>query len=268
MANGDGSLPIEQFIQALTTQLDHAQSAMRVKANNLNLPLTFAVKDLALDLRAHVDVVRSEVRIRPAGPGDRDASTLRFSLTTITRPMIEENAVEPLLDREGESLKEVIGEDLSDDDYKRLEWAGVQTVSQLRRLQESGSDRTIERVANLPVNRLRQALARAADAPRLEHVTARPGEPDEGADLPGLLRLRGRNLARGGAPRVTIGGEAVSVVSASDQEVLVAPLAHQLSGVVVVETGTGGRAETAFDARPHWPVPRAAAPTAEPENAE
>src|SRR6185295_19091005 len=92
MSNGDHSVPIEQFIQALQTQLDRAQTAMAIKAENLDLPLTFAVKDLSLELRTHVEVVRSEVRIRPAGPGDGDASTLHLALTTITRPMIKENA--------------------------------------------------------------------------------------------------------------------------------------------------------------------------------
>ena len=66
MSNGDTGVPIEQFIQALQTQLDRAQTAMAMKAENLDLPLTFAVKDLSLDLRTHVEIVRSEVRIRPA----------------------------------------------------------------------------------------------------------------------------------------------------------------------------------------------------------
>jgi len=56
MSDAKGGVPIEQFIQALTTQLDRAQNAMALKAENLDLPLTFAVKDLSLDLRTHVEV--------------------------------------------------------------------------------------------------------------------------------------------------------------------------------------------------------------------
>src|SRR5205085_593117 len=129
MSNGDNSVPIERFIQALQTQLDRAQTAMALKAENLDLPLTFAVKDLSLDLRTHVEVVRSEVYIRPAGPGDRDASTLHLALTTITRPMIKENAAKPMsLDPDEPSLKEAVGDQLTDEEQKRLEWAGVHTV--------------------------------------------------------------------------------------------------------------------------------------------
>src|SRR5262245_32628540 len=86
------AVPIEHFIQALTSQLDRAQTAIALKAR-AGLPLTFAVKDLRLDLRAHIEMDGSVVTIRPAGPGDSDASTLHFDLTTITRPMMEENTL-------------------------------------------------------------------------------------------------------------------------------------------------------------------------------
>jgi hypothetical protein len=45
MTDRDGGLPVEQFIQALTSQLDRVQSTMAMKAR-AGLPMTFAVKDL------------------------------------------------------------------------------------------------------------------------------------------------------------------------------------------------------------------------------
>ncbi|UXU86307.1 hypothetical protein [Burkholderia sp. S-53] len=249
------SLPIELFIQALTTQLDHAQTAMAVKAQNLNLPLTFAVKDLSLDLRTHVEFVQSEVRIRPAGPGDHDASTIRLSLTTITKPMIEENAPLPSTRNNEPALRDVVGNTLSDEEQRRLEWAGVQTAEQLRRF-EQGGERVLERVANLPVERLRAALARASE-PLVTHVEPifRDGSDGAGGDAaptdapaaPPWMRIRGRNLMAGGTPRVTIGGEPVSVLDARDAELIVAPAAHQLAGEVVVDPGNGRTVAQAFD---------------------
>jgi len=59
MNTAEGSVPIEDFVQALQAQLDRAQRAMHTKARNLNLPLTFAVKDISIDLRTHVEVVRT-----------------------------------------------------------------------------------------------------------------------------------------------------------------------------------------------------------------
>ncbi|MEA2732928.1 MAG: hypothetical protein QOF70_7403 [Acetobacteraceae bacterium] len=261
MSAADQSLPIEQFIQALTTQLDHAQSAMAIKARNMSLPLTFAVRDITLDLRTHVDFVASEVRIRPAAAGDKDASTLHLALTTITRPMIEENSAPPTIDHGGQSLKEFTGDSLSDEDRKRLEWAGVQTVDQLRRMQETGGDRVVERVTSLPIDRLRQALARA-NAPSVEHVL--PYSMAAGAS-PTLLRVAGRNLMNGHPPRVTIGGEPVGLVKASATELLLAPHAHQMAGELVVEPMAGSSTATAFNLTGFWREPT---PPPEPEPPE
>jgi len=232
-------VPIEQFIQALQTQLDRAQAAMAIKAENLDLPLTFAVKDLSLDLRTHVEVVRSEVRIRPAASGDRDASTLHLALTTITRPMIKENSRPMSLDPNEPTLKEAVGDQLTEEEQKRLEWAGVHTVSQLRKLAGSGGDKEVERVADLPVDRLRQALARASRpfVARIDALPAMEGDADP------LLRIRGRNLQHNGSPRVSIGGQAVSVLKASDQELVIAPMAHQFAGTLSIETAPGSKAE-------------------------
>jgi hypothetical protein len=264
------TLPIELFIQALTTQLDHAQTAMAVKAQNLNLPLTFAVKDLSLDLRTHVEFVQSEVRIRPAGPGDHDASTIRLSLTTITKPMIEENAPIPAVPKDEPALRDVVGNALSEEEQRRLEWAGVQTASQLRRFQEGGGERMLERVANLPVDRLRVALARASEPVITDVGPAFPeggngttgggGEVDPPVNVPPWMRIRGRNLHTGPIPRVTIGGEAASVLLAHDSELLVAPGPHQLSGEVVVDPGNGRVATRAFDLGVTLPPDGTAAP--------
>ncbi len=53
--------------------------------------MTFARSaTLLMDLKAHVEMDRSEVRIRPAGPNENDASVLHLQFTAITKPMIDE----------------------------------------------------------------------------------------------------------------------------------------------------------------------------------
>ena len=242
MSNGETGVPIEQFIQALQTQLDRAQTAMAMKAENLDLPLTFAVKDLSLDLRTHVEIVRSEVRIRPAGPTDAEASTLHLALTTITRPMIKENAKSLNLDPDEPSLKEAVGDQLTDEEQKRLEWAGVHTVSQLRKLTDSGGGKEVGRVADLPVDRLRQALARAS-GPFIASIEPHLPHTHEDVDADPLLRIRGRNLKSHGLPRISIAGQAVHVLEASDREIVIAPEYHQFSGTLSIETAPGQTAE-------------------------
>jgi hypothetical protein len=242
MNGQNNSLPIQDFVQALTRQLDFAQSAMALKARNMKLPMTFAVKDLTLDLRTHVEMVQSEVRLRPAGPGDKDASILHLALTTITKPMIDENAVETLAAPEEKTLKEAMaeqGEHLSDEEQRRLEWVGVNTVSQLRDLDKRRGTEAIQRVSSLPVDRLRAALMRAAQ-PSIARVTPETTPEREGYAAVNRLRIRGQNLlGQSRRPSVRIGGQEVPVVEAADHEIVVTPLAHQMSGDLVVETDPG-----------------------------
>jgi hypothetical protein len=249
----ESAMPLEHFIQAVQSQLDNAQTAMAVKAQNLNLPLTFAIKDVTLDLRAHVELARSEIRIRPAGPADADASVFHLVFAAITRPMIEENAVAFGEDPAERSIED-LGDELSEEERRRLEWIGVRTVEKLKEVRDRGAERTVRRVTALPVDRLRQALKSASKplAERIVPVERRAGEPSDG---PGLLRIAGRNLRGGGLPRVTIGDEPVSVVRADEREIVIAPRAHQTAGELRVEVDPGVAATLAFDLRPFFDGP-------------
>jgi hypothetical protein len=287
----DGGLPVEQFIQALTSQLDRAQATMALKAR-AGLPLTFAVKDLTLDLRTHVDMVGSVVRLRPAGPGERDASTLHISLTTITRPMIEENTSQVLATRDEPSIKDVLGADTTDEEQRRLEWAGVYTVSQLREVEQHNGAEAIGRVSQLPVDRLRRAL-QMADQPYVSRVVAeRPDESDlhdvvgrhdvaerhdiveprqvpepphfGAADRPSLIRIHGSNLKHLNDPTVRIDGRVVPIVSATNRELVIRPDVHVLSGMLSVEVAPNRLAEIPFDVRE--PTGIAASPPADGRN--
>jgi hypothetical protein len=227
-------VPIEHFIQALTSQLDRAQTAMAMKAR-AGLPLTFAVKDLSIDLKSHIEVEGAVVKIRPAGPGDTDASTIRLALTTITRPMIEENTLQLSADPNDGGLNEAVGEELSPEDLRRLEWAGVQTVSQLVKLREEAGEHAIERIANVPALRLRAALSRATQ-PMVRDVTVAP-PPADTPDAPPTYHLRGRNLLRDGMPAVRAGTLPMRVLRAAPNELILAPTAEQLGAEIEIETG-------------------------------
>jgi hypothetical protein len=250
MSNGgDGGLPIEDFIQALSSQLDRAQTTLALKAR-AGLPLTFAVKDIALELRTHIEVTGSVVRIRPAGPGDTDASVIHLTLTTITKPMIEENTMPLQLSAPVDEppLQDVLGSDISPEEQRRLEWAGIYSVRQLRDVQHHGGEEAIGRVANIPISRLRAALQRAT-LPFISRVA--PVVPPHGVDEPPLVRIHGHNLVEDGPPQVRIGGEGVPVLQATKRELLVSPLPHQMVGTLQVETAPGSVGEAHFDLTPY-----------------
>jgi hypothetical protein len=254
--SNNAALPLEHFIQAVQSQLDNAQTAMAVKARNLNLPLTFAIKDITLDLRAHVEFTAGEIRIRPAGAADVQASLFHLVFTAITRPMIEENAI-AFSDSPKERSIDELGDDLTDEDRRKLEWVGVRTVDKLQEMSAQGGDRTVGRVTSLPVDRLRRALERAS-APLMDHVV-----PVVGGDMP-LLRVSGRNLMRSGPPRVTLGGAPVAVVKATANELLLAPAADQWAGELSVEPAPRISHAMAFDLRSYAPALVAATPAAPP----
>jgi len=239
----ESGLPVEQFIQALTSQLDRAQDAMALKAHVR--PLTFAVKDLTLDLRAHFGMSGSVVHITPAGPGDSEASTLHLSLTSITRPMMEENTSHLSVGPDEPTLQEALGNEFTPDERHRLEWAGIHTLSQFRELQSRSGESAIEQVAFIPAARLRAALDRAAH-PFVQSVTTVP--PENNGALP-FLQISGRNFLGQDPPDVRIGGEPVPIVRASPREVILAPQPHQFRGDLTIQTAPGRIATTRLDIR-------------------
>lgn len=249
------SLRLEDFIQAVQSQLDNAQAAMALKAHNANLPLTFAIKDVNLDLRAHVDFADSEIRIRPAGAGDGETSLFHLVFTTITRPAIDENAraFADGNDDDGQSLDTV--SELSNEDRRRLEWAGVRTVRQLQQVEERGKVGSVGRITNLPLDRLRSALTRvsAPEVRRIEPVPIDSADGNPGG--PPLLRVLGRNLVRQGQPpRVQIGNRPVAILKSSPDELLVAPDDGQWAGEISVEPAPQRATAMSFDLSAFAPI--------------
>lgn len=167
MPSGAG-YPIEEFLEAITAQLDQTQDALRLKA--VNRPLTFALKDFNVDLKVFVEMDREgRVTFRPAGPNESGASTVSIGFTTITRPMIEENTISMEM-TQAPSLAEL---GLGQDDERRLARIGVRNGAQLRNLQRSAGEDTLSRHAGVNLERIRSALNLAR--PRLEDVSADPG---------------------------------------------------------------------------------------------
>jgi DNA-binding phage protein len=220
--------------------------------------LTFAIKDITLDLRAHVEFTRSEIRIRPAASNDPQASLFHLVFAAITRPMIEENATALADDPNDRQIDELKDDSLTEENRRQLEWIGVRTVDKLKELNAKGAVSAIGRVTGLPVDRLRRALEHAS-APTVDHIL--PVARDAGADpdQPPLLRVRGHNLTGGDptgkiAPRVTLAGETMAVVKASDRELLLAPQPHQWAGELSVAPSAAQAATLSFDLTPFAPV--------------
>ena len=236
----ESGVPFDVFIQSLTEQLDKAQAVMALKARVGKLPLTFAVKDVQLDLRAFVQLVDDDVFVRPSSPGDTEASTIKLTLTTITRSMVEENAVDFRAEEPQFSLREALHGQVTDEDQRRLERIGVRTVEQLTELRKTAGTDVVARLARMPVNRLQQALLAAA-APRVTQVEASSGEDAANgrAARGARVHLQAPGLRAGRIPFVRAAGQDVPVVESHDGHLVLAPHAVQLGMEAEIDFGGG-----------------------------
>ena len=232
----DAGVPFDVLIQSLTEQLDKAQAAMALKARVARLPLTFAVKDVSLDLRAFVQMIDDDVFVRPSSPGDTEASTIKLTLTTVTRSMVEENAVDFKAEEPQFSLREALKDQISDEDQRRLERIGVRTVQQLTDLRKTAGADVVARIARMPVNRLQQALLAAA-APRVTQVEAPGTEGRFGRNA--RVHLQAPGLRAGRIPFVRAAGQDVPVLEAHDGRLVLAPHATQMGLDAEIDFGEG-----------------------------
>ena len=252
LRSGSGKgYPVEEFLQAIGEQLDRAQDSLVVKART-GRPLTWALKDLKIDLQVFVELDESgRVLWRSAGPNEAGASTVHLEFTTITRPMIEENTWSYLDDADPRSMDDIgAAADFSPEDQRRLSRMGVRTVGQLRRLtSESKNPKAVEAMIGIPVNKLQAALlASSRPAVTSQEVVKRHDET--------LLRIHGANLHDAIAgTEVRMAGEPVEVVESSQSQLLVRPLEHHRQGQLEVQVA--GERATGFFRIPGPP----AAPT-------
>jgi hypothetical protein len=198
----DSSFPVQDFLEALTSQLDRTQDALRLKA--VNRPMTYAIRDFSLSLQVFVELGEDgQVRFRSAGPNETGASTVAIGFTTITRTMIKENTVD-LQESQSQTLDDL---GLAPQEQRQLERVGVRNADQLRRLSSESSEDAVAKFADVPVNRLRAALQ--ASRPVVRGVEPDGADRPAGSDMPATvspavrvppgtrrLRLDGRNLSR------------------------------------------------------------------------
>jgi hypothetical protein len=255
---GDGGFLVDEFLDAVTSQLDRTQDALAAKGRVR--PLVFALRNFRIQLQVFVSMGDDgNLRLRSAAPGETGSSTLDLEFTTITRAMIEENTIS-LAMAQAPTLQEV---GLKREDAQQLERLGVRTVAQLQELRASGAGLDgITRLTSgaVPADRLRAALH--AGRPQVFQVAPEP-QPQPAAATPGAgtpaspapeppvlhipagtrrLQLAGRNLLGSGAPPLVRLGGTPLVPAASEDDRLVVELPHgHAGGALEVELGDGER---------------------------
>src|SRR4051794_15670047 len=169
---GEGSFLVEDFLGAITSQLDRTQDALVYKAENRSL--TYAIKDFDMELKVFVEMdTEGKVRFRPPAVGETGASSIKVGFTTITRPMIEENTVQMAQTR-SPTLAEA---GVPEAERQRLERLGVRNTAELQRLRRTAGADGISRMSDVPLDRVRAALAFGRPQVRDVRPAPRPKPP-------------------------------------------------------------------------------------------
>ena len=135
---------LESFIDSLVIELDKARETLAVKA--INRPLTYTVKDIALDLQLFPSYDGEEVQFITAQPGERGASKLTLQLGSITDQQIRQTSKEPLTVNT-ESIDDI---EVDKKTKRTLRKMGVTSVKDLEKIQQKNVD--LEKVTNNKVN--------------------------------------------------------------------------------------------------------------------
>ena len=177
---------LESFVDSLVVELDRARETLAVKS--MNRPLSYAVKDLSLDLQIFPTYEGDSVRFRTAEPGQEGYSTITLQLASITDQQIRATTKPPPA-RDELPLDEA---SIDPDAVQRLRKLGVRSVNDIEKLEERNVD-------------LRSATGGAVDYTKLANMIrqARRGKTPpavRGASVEStfdgpVLRVHGSNLS-------------------------------------------------------------------------
>ena len=215
MATDNTAWQLEDFVDSLVVELDKTRETLAVKA--INKPLTYTVKDLALDLNIFPSYDGDQIRFITAQPGQQGASKVSIQLGSITDQQVRATTKIP-------SAKDDINiSDIPVDKTtkKRLRKLGVNSLQDLKEVDKRNVD--LKKVSDNEIdyrslaNQI-QKSKRNQDPPRVNAVSL--SRDDRGTPC---LLVRGRRLAvdRTFRPVAVVNGELAEVMSSGDSEMTI-----------------------------------------------
>ncbi len=209
------SWSLESFVDALVVELDKTRETLAVKA--INKPLTYSVKDMALDLQIFPTYDGDAVRFVTARPGEQGASKVTIKLDSVTDQVVR--ATSKPIEKDDVSIEGL--EDVDSDTKKKLRKIGVTSVKDLESIEKKNVD--IKKVASGSIDyaalaNLIKKSRRAKLPPNVQKVsmTMENGTP--------VILLEGRNLAvqQDFQPVVVVDDTLAEVKDYSDHHITIA----------------------------------------------
>ncbi|MCC6411166.1 MAG: hypothetical protein IT270_05885 [Saprospiraceae bacterium] len=218
MAVNNRSWNLESFVDALVIELDKTRETLALKA--MNRPLSYSVKDMALDLQIFPTYDGEEVKFVTAQPGEEGASKISLQLSSITDQQVRATSKKP-------SSKEDIKIDqieVDEDTKKSLRKIGVTSVQDLEDMEKRNVD--IEKVTPGKINytklvNLIQKSKRDKNPPKVKAVSMSQDETGKP-----IIVVKGENLAirNDFSPVAVIDEQLAEVLFSNEHEIrLVAP---------------------------------------------
>lgn len=134
MANDNISWNLEDFVDSLVVELDKTRETLAIKA--INKPLTYTVKDLAIDLNIFPTFDGDQIRFTTAQPGQEGASKVNIQLGSITDQQVR--ATTKMSGLKNDTKIEEIGVDPKT--RNKLRKMGVNSVDDLQQIEKKHVD--------------------------------------------------------------------------------------------------------------------------------
>lgn len=215
MGNENTAWQLEDFVDSLVVELDKTRETLAVKA--INKPLSYTVKEVALDLNIFPSYDGDQVKFVTAQPGQTGASKVTIQLGSITDQQVRATSKAP-------GAKSDINIDEINVDKatrKQLRKLGVNSIDDLKQIEQKNVD--LKKVSDNEIdyktlaNQI-QKSKRNQNPPRVDGISLSMDE----SRIPYLL-IKGKNLAVDPKfePVAIINQTLAEVMSRSDTELKV-----------------------------------------------
>ena len=134
MANENKPWSLEDFVDSLVVELDKTRETLAVKA--INKPLTYTVKDMAMDLNIFPTYDGDQVRFVTAQPGQQGASKVSIQLGSITDQQVRATSKVSGLKNDIQIDKLAV----NDNTKKKLRKLGVTSADDIKQIEEKNVD--------------------------------------------------------------------------------------------------------------------------------